>query len=81
MNDLKKRILDVMGTVFEINPSEIVESSGPGSIEKWDSLRHMTLVVALEEEFNIRFRDEMIEQLINFKLIEIFLRELLKTEK
>jgi acyl carrier protein len=75
MDDLQKRIRDVMGVVFEIDASGIAENAGPGVIENWDSLRHMSLVLALEEEFNIRFPDEMIEQLISFKLIELNLRE------
>jgi acyl carrier protein len=81
MNDFKKRIRDVMAAVFEIGPAEIEEDAGPGVIENWDSLRHMTLVLALEEEFNIRFPDEMIEQLLSWRLIELILKEALEKEK
>ena len=81
MNDLKKRIRDVMSAVFAIDPTEIAEDAGPGVIENWDSLRHMTLVLALEEEFNIRFQDEMIEQLLSLKLIELILKESPELEK
>lgn len=80
MNDIKKRIRDIMSAVFKIDPGEISEDAGPGIIENWDSLRHMTLVLALEEEFNIRFMDEMVEQLLSLKLIELILREALEKE-
>lgn len=81
MTDLKKRIRDVMSSVFEIDHSKIDENAGPGVIEKWDSLRHMTLVLALEDEFGIRFPDEMVEQLLSLKLIELILKEVLETER
>ncbi|MBU1055056.1 MAG: acyl carrier protein [Proteobacteria bacterium] len=81
MNDHKKRIIGVMSAVFEIDSSEITEDAGPGTIGNWDSLGHMKLVVALEEEFDYRFPDEMVEQLISFKLIELTLKEALEIEK
>ncbi len=75
MSDLRERILNIMSTVFEIDPAKISEDDGPGVIENWDSLKHMTLVIALEEEFGVRFRDELIEQLLSLKLIEVILQE------
>lgn len=35
------------------NVEEIEDSFGPDEIEAWDSLSHIELVVALEEEFEI----------------------------
>ena len=75
MIDIKDRIRSVMSAVFEIDSTTIADDAGPKSIEKWDSLRHMKLVLALEEEFGVRFEDDMIEQLLNLKLIELTLNE------
>jgi acyl carrier protein len=77
---LDDRIRRVMGEVFGVDPTEIDHDSSPGSVEQWDSIRHMNLVLALEEEFSIRFADDQVDQLINFRLIEITLRELLPGE-
>ena len=38
----------------------IDEGSSPDSIENWDSLHHMNLVLALEEEFDVEFSDEQV---------------------
>ena len=54
---MENKIKKVMSTVFEIDSSELNHNSSPDSIENWDSLRHMNLVVALEEEFNVEFDD------------------------
>jgi acyl carrier protein len=69
-NLISERIKSVMGVVFEVDSSTIDDDATPGSIETWDSIRHMNLIVALEEEFNIMFSDDEITDLISFKLIE-----------
>jgi acyl carrier protein len=49
-------------------------------VEQWDSLRHMNLVVALEEEFRVRFTDQQIDELLSLRLILLTLKELGATE-
>lgn len=75
---MENKIKEVMSSVLEIDISEIDENSSPETIEKWDSLKQMNLVVALEEEFGIVFTDEELVQLINYKLIRLILQEKLK---
>lgn len=77
MSDTRQKIINVMAAVFSVAPSEIPANAAPGVIEKWDSLRHMNLILALEEEFEIRFPDEQVEQLISLDLIELSVNELL----
>lgn len=66
---MKNRIKNVMAAVFEVPVDEINDESSPGDIESWDSLKHMNLVIALEEEFKIQFEDDEIPSLINLKII------------
>ena len=72
---VRQRIISVMAAVFEVDFSEIPENASPGVIEKWDSLRHMNLVLALEEEFNVRFNDNEFAELITVPLIELIISE------
>ena len=74
---MENRIKKVMSEVLDINIEEITDSTSPDLIESWDSLKHMNLIVALEEEFSIEFRDDDLENLLNFKLIKITIEELL----
>lgn len=69
-NSTTEKIKAVMAVVFEIDSDKIIEDSTPGSIENWDSIRHMNLIVALEEEFEISFSDDEITDLISYRLIE-----------
>ena len=69
MNNIKQRIVHVMATVFEMEITSIPHNAAPGLIEAWDSLRHMTLIASLEEEFGIRFTDDEMTDLLNLELI------------
>jgi len=66
---MENRIKKVMSAVFEISVEEINEKSSPDTIESWDSLKHMNLVVALEEEFGIVYEDNELVELLNYSLI------------
>ena len=69
-NKLEDCIKNVMSAVFEIPEGNIQDDSSPDTIESWDSLKHMNLVVALEEEFEIEFTDDEIIEMMNYYLIK-----------
>jgi acyl carrier protein len=74
---LEARIRNVMGAVFGVDPTSIDEDVSPASMKQWDSMRHMNLVLALEDEFAIRFSDEQVVEMMSFKLIQIAISKLL----
>jgi acyl carrier protein len=75
MEKYKDQIRKVMSIVFEVPVDEITETSSPDNIEKWDSIKHLTLILALEEEFTINIPDEEVGNLLNYKLIELIVNE------
>jgi acyl carrier protein len=66
---MENRIKNVMSAVFEISVEEINDQTSSESIDSWDSLNLMNLIVSLEEEFDIQFDDQEIAEMLNFKLI------------
>ena len=50
----------VIAKILHVNLQEIDDSSTTDSVDAWDSLGHMKIIVALEEEFSIRFEDTQI---------------------
>jgi len=81
LNKIEDRIKNIVSSVFEIPTEEINDESSSDTIESWDSLRHMNMVVALEEEFNVQFTDDNIAELINMKLIKTVLLEKLPVDR
>jgi acyl carrier protein len=68
MNDLMKmKIISVLQKVFEIE--QIDENTSQQDVEKWDSLGHLNLVVALEEEFDVLFEPEEIAEMTSAQKI------------
>lgn len=65
-----------MSVVFEVPLQEINEDVSTDNLENWDSLRHLNLILALEEEFGVSIPDEEVGNLVNFKLIELTINEL-----
>lgn len=66
---MKDRVLRIMSIVFEIDSNDITENAAPGVIEQWDSLRHLQLIVSLEEEFGIQFTDSELVNMIDIPSI------------
>ena len=52
--EVLKRLEDVFCDVFD-RESKLTESTTAADVEDWDSLRHITLVSAIESEFDQRF--------------------------
>jgi acyl carrier protein len=77
-NLVLNKVMAVATDVFEVPQSSLGPSSSPDTIETWDSLHHLSFVVALEQEFNVQFSPEEIEQLLSIELTVALLEEKLK---
>jgi len=74
-NNIEKRIKNIMSFVFSISIEEIDDESSPDTIESWDSLKQMNLVIALEEEFSIELKDNETVEMLNYLLIRSIINE------
>ena len=52
---LEERIYAVLGSVFEVASHELGPDLSPETVAGWDSLKHLDLTLALEEEFGVSF--------------------------
>jgi acyl carrier protein len=73
---MKERIRVVIADVVGANPEEIPLDAHQGGVSGWNSIRHMNLVIALEKEFQVRFSDLQIAEMMSIALIEDTLLEL-----
>jgi acyl carrier protein len=71
----KNKIKEVMAKVFDIEADIIGDDASPDNIPNWDSLRHMNLVLALEETFHIELTEEQSVEILNYQLIKAVLKE------
>lgn len=66
---MKEKVLDVMSRVFGVSRDRLDETASPDTVEAWDSVRHVNLVLALEEAFHVRFTDDQMAEIISVERI------------
>ncbi len=55
-NDIMKRLTCVFRDVFDDDSIVITPATTSADIEDWDSIEHINLVAAVEDEFKMRFK-------------------------
>jgi len=72
---MNKKIQKVMAQAFEIPEDQININSSLDTLENWDSIHHLRMIVFLEREFDIVIPDEKVGNMINYKLINSVINE------
>lgn len=72
---VEDRVRVILAEVFDVDPDEVGPDASTETIEKWDSLHHMTLVLSLEEEFDIQLSDEETVAVVSFPAIVATVRQ------
>jgi acyl carrier protein len=69
------RLKQVVADVLEVDPAVIGPDFSMDNVEQWDSLRHMTLVLSIEDEFGITIPDEEAADITSWPLIRLVVEE------
>ena len=72
------KLRQVMSAILRVDPAVLDEGSSMDTIETWDSMRHMQLVLALEDEFHVTIPDEDAANITSYPLVRLVLAELLE---
>ena len=70
-----KKLKEIFMEIFSINESEI-ESFRKINNRKWDSIASVTLIAAIESEFNVVIDDLDYESFSSFAAVELALEDL-----
>lgn len=76
----ENKLKQVIATLLTLEVTAIDSEASMDTIPTWDSLRHMNLVLALEEEFKVSIPDEDAGNITSYKLIKLVLEELLQAK-
>jgi len=69
------RLSQTVAEVLGVTPDELSEESSPDTVLSWDSLGHLNLVIALEEEFGIRLSADDVLAMRSVRLIRSILHQ------
>ena len=62
-------VRQIIADLFSIPMEAVSPSSSPASIDKWDSISHLNLILSLEEGFQISFTPDEIPDLTSVQAI------------
>lgn len=65
MSDVESRLADVFRTIFADESIELRDDMTADDIPAWDSVTHIQLIFAVEEEFGIKLGMKDLESLEN----------------
>ena len=65
----------IVADVLEVEPGTIGPDFSMDTVEQWDSLRHLTLVLAIEDEFGISVPDEEAANITSWPLVRLVVAE------
>ena len=72
----EKKIKKIIAKVLKINTSKVNDKLGMNSFAKWDSLSHLKIVLAIEGNLKISFKEEDVTQITSYKLIKLYLKKM-----
>ena len=58
-----ERVRGIAADVLKLPANQITAQSSPENIESWDSVQHLNLILALEQDFSVQFEPEEIDQM------------------
>ena len=73
--DIRRRLNQVFIEVFDDDTIEIFDEMTAKDVEEWDSLMHISLVVATEKAFNVRLNAAEVGKLENVGAMLALLEE------
>jgi acyl carrier protein len=65
LSDTFNRLKEVFLDVFDDDEIELSRDTTAADVDAWDSLMHVTLVLAIERQFGVRFSSTEVAQLVD----------------
>ena len=77
MQEIFEAVQEIFRDVFDDEELVIKDETNAEDIEDWDSLEHITLIVAMEKEFQMKFDIKEVNKLENVgQMIDLIKRKL-----
>jgi acyl carrier protein len=75
MTTVPPRLQRLLADLFALSEGDITLTTSAETLSEWDSLKHLQLMLMLEEEFHIQISPETMEQLTSVARIVSWLEE------
>jgi acyl carrier protein len=74
-----ERVRGIAADVLKVSADQISQHSSPETLATWDSVQHLNLVLALEQEFAVQFEPEEMDEMLSIgQIVSALERKLAK---
>ena len=72
---MREDIRAILAEVFGLTPADVPDDASVDTLEGWDSLHHMELMLELEMRFGVQMTTDVMPTLISVDAIDEYLQE------
>jgi acyl carrier protein len=69
------KLTEIVAELFELEPAAVNDSLTPEDVELWDSMNHLRLISAVEEEFQIKLSMKEIESIRSLATLKALIQQ------
>ena len=69
------KLVDIVAELFDLEPAAVDDALTPEDVELWDSMNHLRLVSAVEQEFQIKLSMQEIESIHNLGALRALIEQ------
>lgn len=72
---MNAKLTELVSELFDLDPSSINDALTPEDVDQWDSLNHLRLVTAVEQEFGIKLSTSDIESITSLGVLHALIEQ------
>jgi acyl carrier protein len=69
------KLTEIVAELFDLDPAAVDDGLTPEDVELWDSMNHLRLVSAVEEEFQIKLSMQEIESIRSLAVLRALVEQ------
>jgi acyl carrier protein len=71
----ERQLRELVADVLALDPDSVGDDTSTDTVEGWDSLAHMNLILAIEQELGVTVPDEEAADLTSYPLLRLVVAE------
>lgn len=71
----EERLREVVAAMLELDVADVDDDTSTDTVLTWDSVRHMNLVIALEQAFDITIPDDDVATMTSYPIVRAVVEE------
>jgi acyl carrier protein len=72
---VNEKLTELVSELFDLDPSLVNDELAPEDVDQWDSLNHLRLVTAVEQEFGIKLSTGDIESITSLGVLHALIEQ------